>query len=107
VQRQEAARRADAAERLAVGAEQLARRARVLPAGQPLARRVHARVREGGPQPLGVGGQPARAVQRLLRERVLVLEAGRAERLEPRRIAPRPGALPFVEELVDLHPREG
>ena len=78
-----------------------------LAAGQARARRVHPRVGERRPQPLGVGGQRAGAVQRLGRERVLVLEAVRAQGLEPLGFPPGPRPLPLVEELVHLHPREG
>ena len=98
-----AAGRPDAPERLAVRAEQLARRAREGAARQALARPVQPRVGERRPQALGVAAEGARPVQRLRGERVLVLEALRAQGFEPRRVAAGPRTLPFVEELAHLH----
>ena len=54
----------------------------------------------------GVRRQRRRPAQRLRRERVLVLELLRAQRLEAGRIMARPGALPRVEELVHRHPAQ-
>ena len=94
-------------ERAAVGAEQLARRARERAVRQPLAGRVHARVGERLPTAARrARASAAGAVQRLGRQRVLVLEPVRADGFEPARIAPGPCALPRVEELVHLHPRK-
>jgi hypothetical protein len=95
-----AARRPDASDAPAVGADDLARRARERPAVQALARAVQPRVGERVPQPGGVRGDRAGAVERLGAQRVLVADLGVAERGERVRVAPRPRALPGVEQRV-------
>src|SRR5215218_1053880 len=100
---EEAAGGSDAAERLAVGAQQLARRAGVAAAAQPFARAVEPRVRERVPQLPGVGGERFRAEQGLRGQRVLVLEALGAQRRKGLGVTTGPGAFPRVEEVVHAH----
>jgi hypothetical protein len=100
----EAPGRRDAADAPLVRAEQLARRAGEAAVEEPRAGRVDACVRERRPQVPRVGGEGGGAMERVGRQRVLVGEPFRAQRLEARRVAPGPRSLPGVEDGVDLHP---
>ena len=96
----EPVRGAEPLERPPVGAEQLRRRGGVRPVAQPRTRRLQPHVRERRPQSRGAARDRVGALQRLGEQRVLVVDIVVAERREGRRVAPRPGPLPAVEQVV-------
>src|SRR3954468_7133916 len=98
---EEAAGRRQVVDLAAVRAEDLARRGEVAAVGQPRAGPLEARVGEHGPQLRRVGGEPVGALERLVGHRVLVVDVGRADRVERAALARRPGLLEAVDEVVD------
>ena len=70
-----------------MGADDLARHRQVPAVGESGARCLHPRVGEAAPQALGVRAERGRGLQGLGRQRVLVVDVGRAEGLEGSRVA--------------------
>ena len=66
-------------ERPLVGGQQLRRRGDVVLVGQPLPGPLESGVREGGPQPRGMAGELVGTLERLVGERILVVDPRIAE----------------------------